>query len=264
MFHEVAQSLLDLLFPPRCLHCRTAGAVICPACIQGIAIPRGPLCERCGRALHVSSAGTEPCASCAQGIAPVSLSRLRAATLYEGLAREAVLALKYEGTRRLAEPLGDLLAAAARRDELTPDLVVAVPLHDDRQRERGYNQAQLLARRCAWRLGAPLAMDVLTRQRATMPQVGLSAAQRRVNVEGAFVLAHAAATSKLAGKRILLIDDVTTTGSTLDAAAAALLPARPAAIWGLAVTRPELGDDGSHERQLARTGSRGRAGKGGR
>jgi predicted amidophosphoribosyltransferase len=108
-----------------------------------------------------------------------------------------------------------------------------VPLHIGRLRERVYNQAELLARRCATRLGVPCRSELLLRIRPMPPQVGLSLAERRANVRDAFALAKDA-TSSLAGKRVLLIDDVANTGSTLDAAAAAIV--------GLAVSRPDLLD----------------------
>jgi ComF family protein len=121
-------------------------------------------------------------------------------------------------------------------------MVTSVPLHSQRQRQRGFNQSDLLARACARHLRAPYRSLLLMRTRATPPQVGLSAAERRKNVEGAFGLAGRAE-RHVAGKRILLVDDVTTTGSTLDAAAAALRGAHPATIWGVAVSRPELQED---------------------
>jgi predicted amidophosphoribosyltransferase len=122
------------------------------------------------------------------------------------------------------------------------DLVIPVPLHAARLCQRGYNQSDLLARRCAAVLGLRCDTQVLRRHRATPPQVGLSAPDRRANVQGAFELTSPSRAARLAGRRILLVPAVTTTGSTLDAAAA-LLPARPAVLCGLAVTRPDVADD---------------------
>ena len=183
------------------------------------------------------------CEVCAAGqslTTLTALTALRAAAVSDGAVRQAVLALKYRRQPRTAAPLGALLAEALRDLGWQTDLILPVPLHRERVRRRGYNQAELLARRCARACGFPLRTDLLTRQRDTRPQVGLSAADRRSNVADAFPLASPRAAALLDGKRILLIGDIATTGSTLAAAAVALLPAHPAAIWDLAVTRPEL------------------------
>ena len=241
--HDAVQSLLDLLFPPRCVVCGVRGALLCGACRGTIRTPRSQLCTHCGQSLALlpPRQTTTICPACAAGHGPHSLTALYVASVYNGAARQAIHALKYTGRRRLAEPLGDLLATEVRRVDVRPDLIVPVPLHAGRLRERGYNQAELLARRCAARLGVPCRTELLLRVRATPPQVGLSPAERRANVRNAFALA-ADATRSLAGRRVLLIDDVATTGSTLDAAAAGLLPAAPSAVMGLAVSRPDLAD----------------------
>lgn len=232
--------LLDLLFPPRCVACGARGAVLCAECRARIQPPRPPRCPRCGAPL--AGDGLR-CPICAAGHGPQALDRLVAASIYAGAARKAILALKFEGQRRAAGPLGELLAAAVRESGERPDVIVPVPLHHSRLRARGYNQAELLARRCAKLLGVPCHTDMLVRTRATPPQVGLSLADRRRNIAGAFALADWSRATALAGKRIALLDDVTTSGSTLDAAATALRGAGPAAILGLAVARPERLDD---------------------
>lgn len=180
------------------------------------------------------------CAACASGDGPRHLDAARSCGVYEGALRNAVLALKFRGQRRAAQPLGALLASEAARAGWRPDVVVPVPLHRARRRARGYNQAELLARACARRLGIPCASALIVRSRATRPQVGLAVADRRANVTGAFALTRPSDLARLIGKRILLVDDVLTTGSTLDAAAEALRAAEPAAVWGLAVARPDL------------------------
>lgn len=247
MLGDITQSLLDLLFPPRCVGCGAAGTIVCAKCRATMRMPGPAICGRCGRAMPGSASGM--CGACRAGYGPLALTSIRAAAIHEGAAREAVIALKYRRQRRLAEPLGDLLAAAVVRLEVRPDVIVSVPLHASRKRERGYNQAELLARRCARRLGLPCEPGLLVRARATPPQVGLSGAERRVNVAGAFRVAAPERASALAGKRILLVDDVATTGSTLDAAASALVPFAPAAVLGFAVTRPDITDDERDARQ---------------
>lgn len=240
MLTELLQVLLDVLFPPRCVSCGAPGGVLCGTCLATARVPQPPLCGRCGRPLPSASA---ICSACTSGNGPTALVSLRAAAVYEGAVRSGVLALKYKGQRRLAGPLGALLAQAVRDPGNPPDVIVPVPLHAARRRERGYNQAELLARSCAGLLGIPCEANALVRHRATPPQVGLPSAERRMNVSGAFALSSPAAARLLAGKRVLLVDDVTTTGSTLDSAATALLAARPAEVRGLALTRPDLGDD---------------------
>ncbi len=187
------------------------------------------------------------CPFCLTGREIPHLDGLRAASLYDGAVRQAILALKFRGQRRVASPLADLLAACCRHETLSADLIVPIPLHANRRRERGYDQARLLAQPLGRLLQRPVRTDLLVRTRATRAQMTLSASERHTNVAGAFVLTSPAVRAALSGKRILLLDDVTTTGSTLDAAAAALREANPAAIWGLAVARPELHAEGQVE-----------------
>jgi ComF family protein len=182
----------------------------------------------------------------------------RAVAIHDGVMREAVLALKYQRRRRLAEPLGDLTALWLLAEGWPVDAIVPVPLHSGRERERGFNQAELIARRCARRLGVRC-WSALLRSRETPPQVGLTSAARRRNVQDAFTLSDRSDTSALVGQRIVLVDDVTTSGSTLRAAAVALRAARPLSIRAICVTRPRFEDDGAdarisavHERPDAR------------
>lgn len=235
---SLPQRLLDLLFPPRCVHCETPGALLCVACRADIAAPVGPRCEHCDLPLYAR--GGTRCAMCdrlvTQGQSS-AIDRIVVASVYKGPLGSAIRALKFRRQRRLAAPLGGLLIDAARRAGLAVDIIIPMPLHVGRRRERGYNQTSLLARPLARALDVPLREDLLLRSRATQPQTRLTVSQRHVNVSGAFTLTALAATA-LAGKRIALVDDVTTTGATLDAAAHALLAARPAAIYALAVARP--------------------------
>lgn len=211
--------LLDLLFPPRCVGCGRGGHWFCPVCVAAI----------------------QPAPAWRDGLEP--LAGLWVAGLYEDPLRIAIHALKYEGRRQLAAPLGQLLVAAYRRQNqgsarMRFDAILPVPLHPKRQAERGFNQSALLARGLACGVGLPLREDVLTRSRHTPQQVGLDAAQRRANVAGAFACrpGHPA----LAGKRLLLVDDVCTTGATLAACAGALRAAGAREVWGLTLARPSL------------------------
>jgi len=237
---SLPQRLLDLLFPPRCVHCRRTGESLCATCRSAIRQAPAPRCERCD--LPLFAAMGPRCSAClalARQPMPSALERIVVASIYEEAVGSAIRALKFRRQRRLAQPLANLLASAAQRAELTADLIIPMPLHSGRRRERGYNQATLLARPLAGALRIPLHDGVLARVRATQPQTRLSRDARRANVAGAFALAPGPAAMKiLAGKRVLLVDDVTTTGATLEAAAEALLAARPAAIYALAVARP--------------------------
>jgi len=156
---------------------------------------------------------------------------------YEGILRTCIHALKYEGNVRLAEPLGQLLAEAYQYYSMQVDVIMAVPLHAERQKARGYNHASLLADVCARQVLAPHYDNIVMRHRATSAQVGLSARERQQNVVDAFCCAPMFTTGILYGKSILIIDDVATTGATLEACAAPLFAAGAKAVWGLVLAR---------------------------
>jgi ComF family protein len=149
------------------------------------------------------------------------LEQIRTAVFYLGPAAEVIKQFKYEGYFGLARPLGELMLDGWPGWQRTVDLVIPVPLHAARQRERGYNQSELLARFLARQLGWRVETAALKRVRRTRPQVGLNMVERRANVSGAFI----AEPSLVKGKQILLIDDVRTTGATLVASAEVLLAA---------------------------------------
>lgn len=163
---------------------------------------------------------------------------LRVVGSYQGSLRLCIHALKYNGQTHLAEPLGTLLAEAYRGYGLQADLLMPVPLHKEREQQRGYNQTVLLARQCATELGIPLREDILLRTRATAAQAELKAWERQQNVAGAFACHSQFTTGALFGRTILVIDDVCTTGSTLEACAAPLFAAGARSVCGLVVARP--------------------------
>jgi ComF family protein len=235
--------VLDLLFPLQCAICGRRGAILCAACLATARAPDAPQCARCNAPLPaaVEAAGTPVgrCAAC-QAEPPGALAGLRVAARYEDTIRLAIIELKFHRQRRLAEPLGDLLAGATFPLLPVVDMVAPVPLHPTRRRERGFNQAELLARRCGQRLGRPVRADLLLRVRATPSQVRLTSVERHANMRGAFAAMPATAT-RVAGRAVLLVDDVCTSGATLTAAATALREAGAAAVWGAAVARSAPG-----------------------
>jgi ComF family protein len=152
---------------------------------------------------------------------------------FDGVLRTAIHALKYRNAQHLADPLGEMMGDYWRAHHIPADVIVPVPLHPSRERARGYNQSALLARRLGEITGLPIKENLLARIRATAPQVELGAEARRENVRGAFHCAPASA----AGLHVLLVDDVCTTGSTLEACSQALRAGGASSVWALTLAR---------------------------
>ncbi|GCE20406.1 hypothetical protein KDK_42060 [Dictyobacter kobayashii] len=163
---------------------------------------------------------------------------MRAVGSYQEPLRSNIRALKYQGNTRLGEPLGKLLAQAYIKHGIRADLIIPLPLHQEKLQQRGYNQSQLLAESCARQLQLPLQTTLVRRIRTTPAQVTLTARQRRANLQGAFCCAPDPTTQSLFNRRILVIDDVCTTGATLEACAAPLFEAGAREVWGLVLARP--------------------------
>jgi ComF family protein len=185
------------------------------------------LCRRCGA--EVASARRD----CGCRSRLKALSRLRSAAAYEGPIEVALQRFKYHGWRRLAEPLAQLMAERVVVEGLSAPWAIAVPLHSSRLRQRGFNQSELLARELRKRLALAKPWGDLVRTRATPPQVGHDRRWRLENVRGAFEW-HG---SPLEARPILLIDDVATTGATLEACAAALRAGGSGPVMGVSVAR---------------------------
>lgn len=219
--------ILDILFPSRCVGCGARGMDLCDRCLSTIRTIDPASCPRCARPSRLG--GT--CEPCRRYHGP--LSGIRAASEYQGTLRKAIHSLKYRHRRTLAVPLARLLEQELRRRPLTVDVLVPVPLHPRRLAHRGYNQSELLARQLGERLGIPLA-NCIERTRETGAQAGLKAVERRANVRGAFQCVDRSAA---AGRRVGLVDDVCTTGATLEDCARALAEAGSHSIWGVVVAR---------------------------
>jgi ComF family protein len=163
------------------------------------------------------------------------LAEWRASAEFGDAIQKAIHAYKYRNQRRMAGPLASRLADVLAQSGWRPTLITAAPLHESRLRERGYNQAALLAERLAQAASVPFRAEIIRRVRATRPQVGLNARERLENVADAFE-AHA----DVAGQAIVIVDDVYTTGATLKACAHALRSAGAACVWGLTVASAHI------------------------
>lgn len=227
----LGEGLLQLVYP-----------AVCHTCLQPIGSPNSPFCERCRFALETDRFAA--CWRCGSTIGPhenvmdgclhcrtscLHFSRVVRLGTYEGLLRDVILRMKTQAGETLAWSMGELFAqrCAATFALLNPDAVVSVPLHWRRRLSRGYNQSEAIARAAARFLRIPYVPDGLIRSRNTEQQVGRSAAQRKTNVVDSFASPRPA---KIQGKRILLVDDVLTTSSTVDEAAKTLRKAGAAEV----------------------------------
>ncbi len=213
--------ILDLLYPPRCLVCRTAGEVpLCTRCRLGFVPVLPPFCPRCACPLGAPEAAGL-CRACTARRPPFAAAR--ALALFEGPVRTAVHRLKFEGRRELGPILGRMLAAFAGEEPALEgvELVVPVPLHAARERERGFNPALLLAEPVAEALSLPFLPAGLERPVPTSPQSALGLRQRWANVAGAFSVPPGGA-GMVSGRAVLLVDDVMTSGATAAECARAL------------------------------------------
>lgn len=234
---RIRQRFLDALLPPRCPACRVLldkPDAFCPACWRELDFIMAPICRRCGLPLPASSGDDGSAATCAGCLARAPVyDRARAAVRYAAASRRHILAFKHGDRTELATALARLMRQAGAGLVEDAQAIVPVPLHPWRLVRRRYNQAALLARAIARDAGRPYLAHELKRIRATPSQGGLSRAGRRRNVAGAF----RARRRRIAGRRVLLVDDVMTTGATLEAAARACLAAGAWAVDALVFAR---------------------------
>ncbi|MCX7624899.1 MAG: ComF family protein [Candidatus Sumerlaeaceae bacterium] len=239
-FSSLGQILLDVLFPRICCGCDERilekGRIVCKDCERAMRPLQLPLCPRCGEE-DSQAAAAGKCPSCPRGT--IYFEAARAATVYEGPALQILERLKYRARSEYAEVIIPFLTRAAKQyyDNIKIDSVVPVPLHRTRQRERGYNQSELLARGLGTALAIPVIPNMLRRVRHTPSQTHLDRRERAENVKGAFVAVNPAT---VGNKVILLIDDVYTTGATLNECARVLRHAGADAIYALSFCRAEL------------------------
>ena len=206
---------MNWLFPPRCVCCGREGKEICDECLSGMQPVGESFCPVCGKPLRKG----RHCPLCA--VSDFRFRSSRAPYLYEGAASAMIKALKFNGCRSLAPVLADLMADFLQQLRWTSDLIIPVPLSERRRARRGFNQSELIGGFFSKRTGIPMNPKALMKVRHTEAQVGLNAEERRKNLLGSF----AAEKALVRGKRILLLDDVMTTGSTFAECTAALLEA---------------------------------------
>ncbi len=212
--------LLDLALPPVCAGCGREGDAICAACLPGVG---GRVSLPAGTPLGLAEGPPDP------------LLQLEWCSPFTATTRRALHALKYDGERRLAGPLGAVVAERWRRAGAGGEVLVNVPVHEGRRRERGYDQAALIAQVAATALGLPF-VPALERTRATTAQYRLDRRHRASNVHDAFAV-RSGATAGIAGRWVVLVDDVVTTGATLCEGARALLASGAVAVSAVTVAR---------------------------
>ncbi|MCU0581697.1 MAG: ComF family protein, partial [Syntrophales bacterium] len=214
---DIGLSLIDLIFPPRCTACakileERRALPICEACFAGLRFSTSPLCPSCGAPYADQTATDHPCEACL--LSPPPFAAMRSVAVYAGVLQDMIHRCKYGHDISLGEFLGDMMAdfpyPSFDLNDFT--MVMPVPLHIKRLRERGFNQSLLLARAIAGRHKMKLDYLSLTRTTPTPPQTNFGRQEREENVKGAFAVARPL---RLRGEKVILVDDVYTTGSTV-------------------------------------------------
>ena len=243
---DALDALASVVFPGPCRICgqtltNASRVPICEACLGGFERIAEPMCDCCGRpfASDMAAQAAKPlCRLCRVNF--YAFDRARSFAIHDDALSEAIVLLKYEEVTRLGDWFAARLAEIISNspDDWHADVLVPVPLHPVRRRERGYNQAELIARPLAKRLNLTFQPNLLVRTKPRPPQLLLSRTERWTSVRGAYATREGVKVDKL---RILLVDDVMTTGATLDACARALKKAGATAVLGLTVARVRAG-----------------------
>ena len=227
---DLYSGLMDLIYPPFCLVCGKPGSeYLCAKCIEQIDIIEPPFCSKCGFPCE-----TLLCEDCHDR--DFVFERSCSVGTFDGVLRKAILALKFQGHIVVADPLGEMIARAFITTPIAGhvDIVVPIPIHKRRRLERGFNQAEELSRKLCDRSRLALELGALYKPEETSHQVDLPKDKRAINLRDAFVVRDP---GKVRGKRVLLVDDVFTTGSTLNEAARVLLNAGAKSVYGFTLAR---------------------------
>jgi ComF family protein len=228
---------LDLVFPPRCVGCRSFGSFLCSDCLEKMPRAQPPRCPVCWMPVLSPAEGPsdgDVCGRCRSR--PFAFEAARCPFVYDGVAREAVHALKYHGVSAVAEVMAQAMAECLEEWAPAAAALTPVPMTGGRRRSRGYNQSEVLARELSRLSGLPVATGVLIRRRGAQPQaLAADEATRRANVADAFAVRRR---GPLAGP-LLLVDDVMTSGATLDACARALRRAGHGPVYALTFARED-------------------------
>jgi ComF family protein len=225
----ISETLKDLFFPKLCLGCRKQGTLLCDKCWPQIQFIYDPICPVCQ---HPSVAGRTH-AGCQT---PWSIDGAISLTFYRGPIRSLVRQLKYHGVTVTQQLVGQILQNYLQHESLylPPAIIVPIPLHQNSQNQRGFNQATVIAQVLASQTGYPMLQNVLQRHKNTPSQTKLSKSQRQSNMLGAFSLST---TENIKGASFILVDDVFTTGATLKEAAKVLKRARAKQVFGFTLAR---------------------------
>ena len=220
--------IVDFFFPRSCVGCGKGGDFICARCRSNLPYLPDSVCTKCGKPIS----GYDVCPSCKSS--RVTIDGIRSVFRFDGVIRKAIHVFKYSHVKALVDPFAELLYTYLLAHPLQGAILVPVPLHRDRLKARGYNQSALVARKLGIYMNFPVSEDCLIRIKNSIPQVQtMNGEERTRNVADAFNCRD----GRLQGKYVILVDDVCTTGSTLDACAVALKKSGVSSVWGITIAR---------------------------
>ncbi|NLK21800.1 MAG: ComF family protein [Epulopiscium sp.] len=210
--------ILDIIYPPRCIFCKDIIPIqkekgICEECKKNLSFVEGKTCQRCGKPIEKKR---DTCLDCIKY--PPEYEKGWAVFVYEGLIRDMMYRFKYGGYKEYARYLGHLMADKIRNEAPNEkfDLIIPIPIHPNRKKSRGYNQGEELAKTISKELNSPMDTSILIRTKETRPQSGLTIIERKNNIKNAFKIKI---NMDLKQMKILLVDDIYTTGATINSCA---------------------------------------------